>query len=110
MLSRIVCRSVVGLALVGAAAAGTQLQSEAGAWTTRAGPSRARPRGRSIQDRMSRIVCRSVGRLALVGATAAGTLLQSQAGPALYTQAPAARGQQTYTASCASCHGADLQG
>ncbi len=49
--------------------------------------------------------------LALVGAAAAGTRLQSQgSGPALYTQAQATRGQQAYTSTCASCHGADLRG
>ena len=58
----------------------------------------------------SGIVRRSLVGLAVVGAAAAGTRLQSQAGPALYTQAQAARGQQAYTASCASCHGADLNG
>jgi len=46
----------------------------------------------------------------VVMAATAGSRLQSQAGPALYTQAQAARGQQAYTASCASCHGADLKG
>src|SRR5688572_3799979 len=58
----------------------------------------------------SRIVRRSVVGLAVAFAAAAGTRFQTQAGPALYTQAQAARGQQAYTASCASCHGADLQG
>jgi S-disulfanyl-L-cysteine oxidoreductase SoxD len=62
------------------------------------------------QDMTSRIVRRSVVGLALVGAAAAGGRLHSQAGPALYTQAQAARGQQAYGASCASCHGVDLKG
>jgi len=56
------------------------------------------------------IVRRGVVGLTLLGAAAAGSRLQSQVGPALYTQAQAARGQQAYTASCASCHGADLKG
>jgi mono/diheme cytochrome c family protein len=74
--------------------------------------SRLRPdaRGRYHQDMTSRIVRRSIGALALVGATITGTGLETQAGPALYTQAQAARGQQAYTASCASCHGAELRG
>ena len=56
------------------------------------------------------LVRRGVVGLALIGTAAAGTGLQSQSGPAVYTQAQAGRGQQAYTATCASCHGADLQG
>jgi cytochrome c len=48
--------------------------------------------------------------LVVVAAASTGTRLQSQSGPAIYTQAQAGRGQQAYTATCASCHGADLQG
>jgi cytochrome c len=52
----------------------------------------------------SGVVC-----LLVIGA-AGGTRLQSQSGPAVYTQEQAGRGQQAYTATCASCHGADLMG
>src|SRR5688500_6506945 len=58
----------------------------------------------------SRIFRWGVAGLAVIGAASTGTRLQSQSGPAVYTQAQAGRGQQAYTATCASCHGADLKG
>lgn len=58
----------------------------------------------------ARIVRSSVVGFAVAGAALAAVTVQSQAGPAVYTQAQAARGQQAYTATCASCHGADLKG